>query len=1372
MLNDKDTTTSRNGPTGATRYLYRSGPMGASRPTSQPCLSGSMKPPDTEKNNMVLKPTNKRPRTQTKNNQAKRRKKSTTLITDYFLKTKRDKDQPLAQTTSETNYHTTDPSTVIRHPPPATNDNHTIKNTVKITPKYSKLLETKEDLIEITKTKPTKMIPSDMIYTNLQHKKAALSTLSSNLSHNQTPIVFICEPYTNSRHNIPTIHKDMVTFKPNTTTERPRVAMSLHKVHAKTATVVEEITNRDTITIRLTKNNDNLLLSTIYMDGQTMIDNHLETIHKLNRTAKQYNARLIINTDSNSHNKIWQDKKTDKRGEKLATCIAQESLNLLNTGHNHTFENSRLQKSNIDLTITNISGKNSIHDWKISNEFTNSDHKYIRARIDLLTKEFHQFKDEKNTNWIKFQKELEENHTLNRIRKNKPNNKAELDENTATLNKIIIDTWNKNTDYTYYTTKLKPPSWQNKDIKKQTEITRKKLNTHRKQKTDSSKAELTIENAKLNKMIRSSKKEEWKKFTESIENTKQAARINKICRKHGTYTQNLDNIKKEDGTYTMEATETLKVMQTAHYGNTTVNTTNPISFADRENKIKFTLKRVHQAIASMKPNKAPGPDKITANMLQKAQDSLAGPLINIFQSSFDIGQTPDIWKLSKGIFIPKPGKTDYKNPKSFRTITLAPIMLKIQERLIQWELEDNMIDTLLDKKQFGFRKSHSTEAALHKIVHKIEKRIRKKQFALGVFLDIEGAFDKISFEAIQRGLIEKGIDPKIINWIMNMTTTRSLHIEHKGESITFRIQRGVAQGGILSPLLWNIILDDLLASTASKTPTYIQAFADDLISLAEGDDLAIIHHRTQKTLNHINEWCKKQGLKLSTIKTTIVMFTNKLKWKLKPIKIDGITIKISKSAKFLGITLDNKLNFNEHVKNISSRAKTNMIRATLAIGPTWGLSPKIALWIYKQTIRPAIIYAAPIWINALNNSQNKKTLRSAQKLALRIATGTFPNTAGPDLDILTNTDDIIFHIEKAATQTTERLIKTKKWTTEKPNYNKQTHTQKCNELLKNLNLDKETRDSIQETKQANQYHCTIDLEDGTNNTDPEEITTIYTDGSKDQSGQVGIGIYNKKHNINIAESLPNHCTVFQAEIKAITRAAETFIDIQPKTSEIHIRSDSAASINALKNNTTYSLTVLKCKEQLNKLASTNTVRIRWVKAHIGIEGNETADKLAKEGCQSQITHKMPIPNSEIKKKTNQISTERTLKHHSKHGGKYTKSIIQDMNDWSRTNKQMRYIINSRKKYRTAIQLITGIGPYNWYLYKINKSSTTTCPLCEEANETAKHLICECTALTTKRNSVIGTFQHSNYRALLNNNLLKAIKIAKTAEDLKTKNDSS
>ena len=100
--------------------------------------------------------------------------------------------------------------------------------------------------------------------------------------------------------------------------------------------------------------------------------------------------------------------------------------------------------------------------------------------------------------------------------------------------------------------------------------------------------------------------------------------------------------------------------------------------------------------------------------------------------------------LSPKVFLPEPGKIDYNQPKSFRTITrervivLNDLLLKLQERVILWHMQHdhNMADSL-SKNQFGFKRGTETETALHKIVHTIERRIAKKGYVLGTFLDIE-----------------------------------------------------------------------------------------------------------------------------------------------------------------------------------------------------------------------------------------------------------------------------------------------------------------------------------------------------------------------------------------------------------------------------------------------------------------------------------------------------------------------------------------------------------------------------------------------------------------------------------------------------------
>ena len=262
-------------------------------------------------------------------------------------------------------------------------------------------------------------------------------------------------------------------------------------------------------------------------------------------------------------------------------------------------------------------------------------------------------------------------------------------------------------------------------------------------------------------------------------------------------------------------------------------------------------------------------------------------------------------------------------------------MLKIQERCILWHLEHDIgIADKLNKKQFGFRKGYSTEAALHKIVHKIGKRIAKKGYVLGTFLDIEGAFDNVSFEEIYKALQKTEIDSTTINWIFNMVVDRQKTVQLKNITKTIKIGKGCPQGGILSPFLWNLVVDSLLELSCKDTPAYLQGFADDLVILAEGGDLDVIYNRMQKTIDTVEKWCATNGLNISKLKTKVVMFTWRRKWaEPTPITIKGNQIKLSNHTRFLGIHLDAKQNFNEHINKITKRAIISLVQCRRAVGP-------------------------------------------------------------------------------------------------------------------------------------------------------------------------------------------------------------------------------------------------------------------------------------------------------------------------------------------------------------------------------------------------------------------------------------------------------
>ena len=295
----------------------------------------------------------------------------------------------------------------------------------------------------------------------------------------------------------------------------------------------------------------------------------------------------------------------------------------------------------------------------------------------------------------------------------------------------------------------------------------------------------------------------------------------------------------------------------------------------------FSIPRMDRAVSFFEPFKSAGPDNIRPAHLLKGWESLKHNIQYIFIISFLAGRIPAAWSHSKGVIIPKPGKDSYS--KSYRITNLSPVILKLMERLILWYIQfDINFESKLSNNQFGFRRGFSTEAAIHKLVSRIESSLSHGSFALGIFLDIEGAFDNMSFDAINSALSSSSIPSPICNWISEMLSTRIVSYSLGEEIITRHVTKGCPQGGILSPFIWNLVLNDLLVSVNSSSDL-VQAFADDLVIINQGIDASTVRDSSQSCLNFISEWCDSVGLSLSQIKTKVIMFTWNRKWNLVPL---------------------------------------------------------------------------------------------------------------------------------------------------------------------------------------------------------------------------------------------------------------------------------------------------------------------------------------------------------------------------------------------------------------------------------------------------------------------------------------------------------
>ena len=388
------------------------------------------------------------------------------------------------------------------------------------------------------------------------------------------------------------------------------------------------------------------------------------------------------------------------------------------------------------------------------------------------------------------------------------------------------------------------------------------------------------------------------------------------------------------------------------------------------------------AINEFQPFKAPGPDGLYPVLLQKGWNQLKGYYHVIFQTCLRHSYVPLAWKKGTGIFLPKPGKESYFEAKSFRMITLTSFQLKWLEMLVLYHVdEDNNVQAKLSPSQFRFRAGVSTQTTLHEFVHRVEHCLVRKKPTLGIFLDIVGAF-----VAALRVL---GMSKILTSWIETLLRHCTVQVELYGDEVKREVVKGNPQDGILSPFLWNCVLNSLLLELRSRG-FCVQACADDLAVLATGADMLWIRGMAQKAINIAANWALEQELQFSSKKTEIVLFTHKRSLDLGSLSMNGLKLELSKEARRLGVTLDSKLTWEPHITRITRKATTALMQCRQIVGKTWGIKPSMVKWMYTAMIRPIVPYACVSWAGGFNKKYLVRKLTKVQRLACLMISSAFP----------------------------------------------------------------------------------------------------------------------------------------------------------------------------------------------------------------------------------------------------------------------------------------------------------------------------------------------------------------------------------------------
>lgn len=1158
-----------------------------------------------------------------------------------------------------------------------------------------------------------------IIQANLQHSRGASSVISKIFSSSETKIILIQEPWINK--GIKGLNHPQGKILASTDIDNPRAAILIKK-----DLIFSPITNfisRDLVAIQVKADelDTELVIASAYFPGDDSSDPPPAKVRELITFCKQQKVELLLGCDANAHHTSWNSSNINKRGEHLYNYLMNHDLNVLNQGNEPTFVANGREEV-LDLTICTHNLIPLLTNWHVSNEQSLSDHRHICFQLNKNILSLEAPCNPRRTNWALFSGLMEteaRNFPVNF------NTTQEIESASISIQDTLMYCYNLSTS------KLpkhnNEPRWWNKDLERLRRLSRslfnKRNDPYYKSLYNKSRNQYRYE-------LRKAKSQSWKSFCGNVNCPIKATKIYKALSK--AKSNGIGNLKNPDGNYTETKNQCIKLLLDTHFPdsspspNINLNTIAPISGRSEYYLMEkiFAPSKIIWSINSFQPFKSPGGDGIIPKMLQESLPHLTDTLTHIFKASFKLNYIPSLWRKVNVIFIPKPGK-DPTDPKSFRPISLSSFLLKTMERLLDLHIRETIQNTLpLHNLQFAYQKGKSTELAVHHLVSRIENSLQNKEISLCAFMDIQGAFDNTGFGAIYNSLSNKNIDKHSINWILSMLIQRQISVTLGDTTKTVYAAKGCPQGGVLSPLLWSIVIDELLFNLNTQAYHTI-GYADDVVITITGNHPDTICDLMERALSKTLNWCSSKGLAINPRKTVLIPFHKKRKLFLRPISLNTHLLNYSQEVTYLGIKLDQGLSWMPHLQNVIHRATRNLWALNSLVGKTWGLSPYNTFHLYKSVIRPAVTYGSLVWWTVTNTKAAQSLCNKLQLSALRLVTGSTRSCPQFALETILKINPLHIFVTQTAAQSAARLESAGNNLIKRSPYHGQILTN-----IDNYSLYTNCSDVITPTYNfTKNFNISIPRREdylSTNLLSLQEAENWFTDGSKTEEG-TGSGIFGPQTQISIG--LDHHATVFQTEVLAIHICAEEILKKRTTGKIYNIFSDSQAALMALQKERCTSKIVSECKLLLNQVGHNNFINIIWIPGHSGHEGNEMADELARRGSSSPVQG--PLPSLPLAWSESSAAIEKWVTtltedyHNSKVGLTQSRSLINP-------SLHSKLSLANRTNLKLFLGYLTGHHPTNYFLQKIGAVADATCRLCGEGPETTTHLLQRCWALARSR----------------------------------------